>query len=61
MQERIFEILFFRSSFVLNLNYKVNIFASCRTRKVASALGRTLTRWLKKIILKLRKYAREHL
>ena len=52
MQERIFVILFFRSSFVLNLNYQVNIFALCRTRKVASALGRTLTRWLKKKYLK---------
>ena len=31
MQERIFVILFFRSSFVLNLNYQVNIFASYRT------------------------------
>ena len=33
---------------MLNLNYQVNIFASCRTRKFAAALGRTLTRWLKK-------------
>ena len=61
MQERILVILFFRSSFVLNLNYQVNIFASCRTRKFAAALGRTLTRWLKKNTLKLKKYARERL
>ena len=60
LQERIFVILFFRSSFVLNFNYQVNIFASCRTRVFAAALWSNFNAMVeKKIALKLRKYARE--